>query len=116
LDNLHTNVLQPSFKQRSKSRIGAQVVKRYHPPVPPANRVLAHDAVSPEAKASLACVLATADPVVLLGEIRAAQEDLGRRVDQRGVEGPGANTDDAVKVLATAKPTVHSGEQRAIHR
>lgn len=33
---LHTNVLQPSFKLRSKSRIGARVVKRYHPPIPPA--------------------------------------------------------------------------------
>lgn len=28
---IHTNVLQPSFKLRSKSRIGAKVVKRYHP-------------------------------------------------------------------------------------
>ncbi|MDM0050604.1 hypothetical protein [Variovorax sp. J22R115] len=73
---IHTNVLQPSFKLRSKSRIGAKVVKRYHPPVPPANRVLTHDAVSPEVKAGLEHVLGTIDPVALLDEIRAAQEDL----------------------------------------
>ena len=113
---IHTNVLQPSFKLRSKSRIGAKVVKRYHPPVPPAKRVLAHDGVGPGAKARLARVLATADPVVLLNEIRAAQEDLGRRVDQRGVAGSCANTDEALGSPVAATPSVHSGEQRAIHR
>lgn len=113
---LHTDVLQPSFKLRSKSRIGAMVVKRYHPPVPPAIRVLAHAAVNSEAKAILARVLATADPVVLLDEIRATQEDLGHRVNLRGVGGPSANTDDTVKTAATTTPSVHSGERRAIHR
>jgi hypothetical protein len=84
---IHTNVLQPSFKLRSKSRIGAKV-KKYHPPIPPANRVLAHEAISSVAKAKLAQLRATADPVVLLTEIRAAQEELGRRVDQRGMGPP----------------------------
>ena len=50
---VHTNLVQPSFKLRSKTRIGARVIKKYHPPVPPAHRVLSHDAVSDEAKASL---------------------------------------------------------------
>lgn len=36
---IHSNVLQPSFKLRSKSRISAKVVKKYHPPTPPATRV-----------------------------------------------------------------------------
>jgi len=113
---IHTNVLQPSFKLRSKSRIGAKVVKRYHPPVPPASRVLANAAVSSEVKASLAHVLATVDPVVLLDEIRAAQEDLGRRVDQRGVDASNASTLDVFKDLAAATPSARSGEQRVIHR
>jgi len=38
----HVNVFQPSFKLREKTRIGARVIKRYHPPVPPIERVLAH--------------------------------------------------------------------------
>lgn len=113
---LHTNVLQPSFKLRSKSRIGAKVVKRYHPPVPPASRVLAHDAVSPKLKVRVARMVATVDAVVLLDEIRAAQEDLGRRVDQRGMDGSSLQTVDTVKMLAAAPLSVQSGEQRAIHR
>jgi len=75
---IHTNVFQPSFKLRSKSRIGAKVVKRYHPPLPPASRVLAHDAIGSACRSGLAHILATADPVVLLNEIRAGQEELGR--------------------------------------
>jgi rhodanese-related sulfurtransferase len=40
---LHTNLFQPSFKLRHKTRIGGRVIKRYHPPVIPADRILAHD-------------------------------------------------------------------------
>jgi hypothetical protein len=36
---LHTNLFQPSFKLKQKIRIGARVIKRYHPPVIPADRV-----------------------------------------------------------------------------
>jgi hypothetical protein len=112
---IHTNVLQPSFKLRSKSRIGARVVKQYHPPVPPATRVLAHEAISAAVKAKMSRLLSDADAVLLLTEIRAAQEELGRRVDQRGVDGKIAKNEranDRVKV----PPTTRSGEQRAIHR
>lgn len=112
---IHVNVLQPSFKLRCKSRIGAKVVKRYHPPVPPANRALAHGAIGTEPKRRLTQLLATADPVVLLSEIRAAQEDLGRRVDQRGVTGARGSADEIINVAAPVTATP-SGEQRAIHR
>jgi len=91
---VHTNLLLPSFKLRSKTRIGALVVKQYHPPVPPAHRVLSHPAVSTEAKAALQQLLAAADPVLLFTEIRAAQAELGRRVDRRGVAGIPAAADE----------------------
>ncbi|WP_376742641.1 hypothetical protein [Ensifer canadensis] len=32
---LYGNLFQPSFKLQEKTRIGARVIKRYHPPVPP---------------------------------------------------------------------------------
>ena len=35
---LHTNLFQPSFKLRKKTRIGARVVKRWHPPLTPTAR------------------------------------------------------------------------------
>jgi hypothetical protein len=45
----HTNLFQPSFKLKEKKRIGARVIKRYHPPVPPMDRVLTHAQVGEEA-------------------------------------------------------------------
>ena len=53
---LHVNLFQPSFKLREKTRVGARVTKRWHPPVTPADRALASgrlDAAS--ARASPIC-------------------------------------------------------------
>lgn len=112
---IHTNILQPSFKLRSKSRIGAKVVKRYHPPVPPADRVLAHDAIGQMSKKRLVQMQANADPVELLSEIRAAQDEPGRRVDQRGEAGALGVRGRIIGAFVPPR-TAESGEQRAIHR
>ena len=82
---LHGNLFQPSFKLRKKRREGSRVIKRYHAPEPPAMRALAHAAVSDEDKTRLRAMLDDADPVRLLAEIRAAQAELGQRVDERGM-------------------------------
>jgi hypothetical protein len=55
------------------------VIKRYHPPVPPAARILAHPNVAEADKERLRALLETADPVLLFAGIRAAQEELGKR-------------------------------------
>ena len=44
------NVFQPSFKLAEKTRIGARVHKRYHPPETPCARLLASDAIPAEMK------------------------------------------------------------------
>jgi len=113
----HRNLVQASFKLPNKTRIGARVIKKYHPPVPPAHRGLSHDAVSDEAKASIRRLLSTADPVLLFTEIRAAQEDFGRRVDQGGANG-GSEADSAPPQQGTSLFDVREarGEQRTIHR
>lgn len=114
---LHTNVLQPSFKLRTKARIGAKVVKQYHPPVPPARRVLAHEAVTADAKAVLRELAASADPVMLFAEIRAAQDALGSRVDRRGIEPELSEAPPPwAEPLAPSVPAAGHGEQREIHR
>lgn len=82
---LNANLFQPSFKLQEKTRIGARVIKRYHPPVPPAARVLAHPKVVEADKERLRAIMETADPVLLFAGIRAAQEELGKRVDRRGL-------------------------------
>jgi hypothetical protein len=115
---LHTNLFQPSFKLKEKKRIGARVSKRYHPPAPPLARVLAHAGVGEEDKARLRQLHAQADPVVLLAEMRAAQVELGERVDRRGT---GAASKEPIVVdlqrfAASLKTAWHEGERRPTHR
>jgi hypothetical protein len=50
---LYVNFFQPSFKLASKHRDGAQVHKRYYPPLTPYQRLLASDAVDETVSASM---------------------------------------------------------------
>ena len=84
---LYVNFFQPSFKLAEKRREGAKVIKRYHDPSTPYERALAHQEVPKAVKRRLREQYRTLDPVTLLAEIRAAQEELGNRVDRRGVNG-----------------------------
>jgi len=81
---LHVNLFQPSFKLREKTRIGAKVSKRWHPPATPAERALTSGRLDADSAARIASLRARADPVIALAAIRSAQAELGRRVDQRG--------------------------------
>jgi len=80
---LYVNFFQPSFKLKEKRREGAKVIKRYHNPLTPYERALAHPMVSEAVKKRLREQYRTLDPVALLAEIRAAQEELGNRIDRR---------------------------------
>jgi hypothetical protein len=95
------------------------VIKRWHPPLTPAARALERPEVSEAEKAVLRDLLARSDPVTLLFEIRAAQAELGRRVDRRGRD-PGAAVADGAADLAAAERTLQAasrqGEQRPTHR
>lgn len=93
-------------------------MKRYHPPTPPAARVLAHGEVREESKARLRGLMARSDPVLLLAEIRAAQAELGRRVDRRGTQPADAQpiTVDLHRFGVSLKTAWQEGERRATHR
>ena len=75
----------PSFKLRSKQRVGARVVKRFDPPMTPLERALLHRAISPAQKRALRTLYRSLDPWLLFNQIRAAQGALGERVDHRGL-------------------------------
>src|ERR1043166_5541704 len=75
---LFVNFFQPSFKLLSKTREGAKVIKKYHPPATPCERLLERVDVSEECKEQLRQTLATLDPVRLLSEIREAQRVLAQ--------------------------------------
>jgi hypothetical protein len=127
---LHTNFFQPSFKLKDKRREGAKVIKRYHAPATPYARALAHPMVTEAVKTRLREQYRTLDPVALLAEIRAAQEELGNRIDRRAggaLRETAAGKSDVAAVVhsSTAAPAAFArglgndlarGEPRATHR
>jgi hypothetical protein len=125
---LYVNFFQPSFKLKEKRREGAKVIKRYHPPSTPCERALAHPKVAAAVKTRLRDQYRTLDPVALLAEIRAVQEELGNRVDHRAGDGRGqhragqstapmqSSAPDAVAFAKTLGTTVEACDPRATHR
>lgn len=125
---LYVNFFQPSFKLKEKRREGAKVIKRYHDPSTPYERGLAHPMVAEAVKERLRAQYRTFDPVALLAEIRAAQEELGNRIDRRaGAAAPkiAAGKSDVVVHNSTAEPAAFArrlgndlarAEPRATHR
>jgi hypothetical protein len=65
-----------SFKLAAKTRDGALVRKRYHLPATPCQRLLADPRTNEEARRRVHELRATLDPVRLLQQIRAAQQQL----------------------------------------
>lgn len=125
---LYVNFFQPSFKLKEKRREGAKVIKRYHDPSTPYERALAHPMVAEAVKERLRAQYRTFDPVALLAEIRAAQEELGNRIDRRAggaLREVAAGKSDVVVRSSTAEPAPFArrlgndlarGEPRATHR
>jgi len=112
---LYVNFFQPSFKLKSKTRLGAKVSKKYEKPATPYERLLADDRVTSLCKDTLREIFADLDPVRLLSEIREAQ----RNLTQLEIGGGAATSPEAaqdldrfVKSLSTAW---REGEVRPTH-
>src|ERR1700720_98851 len=73
---LFVNFFQPSFKLASKTRDGALVRKRYHLPATPCQRLLSDPRTNEEVRHRVNELRATLDPVRLLQQIHAAQQQL----------------------------------------
>ena len=116
---LHVNFFQPSFKLKEKRREGAKVIKRYHAPATPYERALQHPKVPRTIKQRLRAQYRTLDPVMLLSEIRAAQDELGRRIDRRGLSAASQVPLPISKTAAFAQTLgmpIEVGEPRGTHR
>ena len=79
---LFVNFFQPSFKLAAKTREGAKVKKRYHPPATPHQRLLADPRTAEDVRRHVEAIHAGLDPVRLLQAIRAAQQRLVDIADQ----------------------------------
>jgi hypothetical protein len=90
---------------------------------PPYERTLAHPKVTTAVKKRLRDQYRSLDPVGLLAEIRATQEELGNRVDRRAGQARGLQPACTTTAPATAATfaktlgkTMTAGEPRATHR
>lgn len=73
---LYINFFQPSLKLISKQRVGSRVIKKYDRAQTPYQRLLATESVSLEAKAQLKAQFTALDPLQLLTQIHALQDEL----------------------------------------
>jgi len=110
---LFVNYFQPSFKLAGKSRDGAKVKKKYHPPATPYQRLLADTRTSEEARRRATATYATLDPVQLLHTIRAAQQDLVNIADRPTIaETAVASTPTLEQFLCGLRTAWREGEVR----
>jgi hypothetical protein len=95
------------------------VIKRYYAPTRPYERALAHPELAKSVKRRLREVYRSLDPIALLAEIRAAQPELGERVDRRARATPAETKSSMLDTIGFARAlgkTVEAGEQRTIHQ
>jgi hypothetical protein len=112
---LYVNFFQPSFKLKSKTRVGSKVIKKYHAPATPYEQLLADDRVESGVKQRLREQFATLDPLELLNQLRRIQEEIARLEAGADAEPSPAvqELDHFVRSLETAW---RSGEVRAPYR
>ena len=114
---LYINYFQPSFKLKSKKRDGARVEKRYHSPATPYARLMDSPHVSDAVKTKLKGECDTLDPVALLHNVRAAQQELHELVTCATAEPKFAGTPVDIQTFLSSLTTAwKSGEVRPTHR
>jgi hypothetical protein len=110
---LYINFFQPSFKLESKHREAARVHKKYHLPETTCQRLMQHDEVPSETKQMLRETMEGLDPVLLLKQIRDAQDTVMALGQNRTPETVAPDVAAFVSSLATAW---RAGEVRPTHR
>jgi hypothetical protein len=111
---LYVNHFQPSFKLRSKTRVGAKVRKIYHKPATPCERLLAHPSVAEAVKERLRSEGDRLDPLELLHRIREGQAALAALAS--GEPGAGPGRESLEQFLARLPDLWRAGEARPTHR
>jgi hypothetical protein len=113
---LYINFFQPSFKLKTKTRDGARVLKTYHPPATPCDRLLACSQVDDALKQRLREQFARLDPIRLLADIRLAQQgisELAARGSRQAAPNPAT---DLAMFLGSLSSAWKNGEVRPTHR
>ncbi|MGD0636309.1 MAG: transposase [Beijerinckiaceae bacterium] len=117
---LFVNFFQPSFKLAGKERHGGRIRKRYHPPATPFQRLLADPRTSETTRLRLEILAKDLDPVRLLRDIRAQQEELVRIADESpahlGADKSGNATPTIDEFLVGLRTAWKTGDARPTSR
>jgi len=114
---LFVNFFQPSFKLAEKTRDGARVKKRHHPPATPHQRLLADPRTPAEVRDRVRSIATALDPARLLHEIRTSQERLAAIADQVSDAGEAARSEVSLEqFLAGLRIAWRTGEVRPTER
>ena len=114
---LYVNFFQPSFKLKTKTRDGARVSKTYHAPATPCDRLLTSPCVSETVKSKLKAQFDGLDPVLLLRDIRSAQQALSDLAARGPLVRPTvAAPTDMPTFLESLATAWKDGEVRPTHR
>jgi hypothetical protein len=113
---LFVNFFQPSFKLAGKERHGARVKKRYHPPATPFQRLLADPRTSEATCQRLQVMVKDLDPVRLLQDIRARQEELVTIADRGGADTSDTAAPTLEQFLAGLRTAWETGDARPTSR
>jgi hypothetical protein len=113
---LYVNFFQPSFKLKSKTRVGAKVSKKYEKPATPYERLLASDRVTSQCKHKLQQIFAGLDPVHLLSQIREAQRNLNQLEVGGGTVNAPETAQDLERFVKSLSTAWRDGEVRPTHR
>ena len=113
---LYVNFFQPSFKLKSKVRVGAKVTKTYHVPATPYERLLNSDRVTEQCKDRLRQLFTALDPVELLNRIREAQRSLIHHEVGGGSDKASETNSDLTQFVASFSTAWRDGEVRPTHR
>ena len=109
----YVNCFQPSFKLKSKVRMGGRVFKSYHAPLTPYERVMVSPHVPACGKQQLATIFANLDPIELIRNIRCVQEELAIVKSTEPNQLKSESTESFLRKLRTVW---HQGEVRPTHR
>lgn len=99
------NFFQPSFKLAEKKRQGSRVLKRYHKPATPYQRLLADVRAPDDVRQRLEKIYSALDPVCLLRDMRCGQQRLVELADKPGEsvsDGSAPSLDQFLTGLRTA--------------
>jgi hypothetical protein len=113
---LYVNFFLPSFKLQNKTREGAKVIRKYDKPKTPYERLLSNETITEAQKQQLRETFAALDPILLLSQIRAIQQEIAQIQVNTGATEPASVDQELNRFVGNLRTAWKNGEVRPTHR